>query len=107
VTYAATPDDLVTAGCAPPEMLAPWQPGKTQRDDDGDRVLREFRKGWLRLARCKSVERALLLPGVTIGVIRQAKALQAARLPWLSEYPDLSAYDKPRPQLRLVVDNTR
>jgi hypothetical protein len=68
-------------------------------------VLREIRKGWLVLSRIKSVEGAQRLPGITIGTIRHARALQGARFPWLSKCPNLSAYE--RPQLRLIVDNAR
>jgi hypothetical protein len=59
----------------------------------------------MRLSRYKTVELALRLPGITLEAIRRAKALLATTRPWLTQ-PDLTAYDRPRPQLRLVIDNT-
>jgi hypothetical protein len=35
-------------------------------------------------------------------VVRQAKALQATKFPWLSKYPDLSAYEEVRIPLSVV-----
>jgi hypothetical protein len=105
VIYAGIPEDLIAAGCATPALIGPYIRGCTPVDEDGDRVLREFRKGWLRLQRIKPIALALQMPGVTINAIRAAKARHTAVCPWLSDYPDLSAYERPRPHLRLVVDN--
>lgn len=106
VTYAGSPEGLVAAGCGTIELLAPYQKGQRVLDVDGDPVHREFRRGWLRLTRTKPVAAALQLPGVTLDAIRVAKANFARGRTDLN-WPDLSAYDRPRPQLRLVVDNTR
>jgi hypothetical protein len=106
VIYAGAPENLIAAGCATPALLGPYVVGRTTLDEDGDRVLREFRKGYIRLARYKPVALALQLPGITIGAIRAAKARQMAMCPWLFDCPDLSAYETPRPRLRLVIDNT-
>jgi hypothetical protein len=104
VIYAGTSEALIAAGCATQEMIAPYQHGQRVRDADGDSVKREFRKGWLRLERTRPIARALQLPGVTIDAIRVAKKkFSASRLDDL--YPDLSAYERPRPQLRLVINN--
>jgi hypothetical protein len=121
VAYAGSPEQLIAAGCATPHMVAPYQHGQTVLDVDGDRVTREFRKGWLRLTRTKPVALALQLPGITIDAIRGAKhRYSQSRLAWRErlissgvtprpweEYPDLSAYERPRPQLRLVVNNAK
>jgi hypothetical protein len=55
----------------------------------------------------RALRPAYLFEDSALAAIRHAKALQSARYPWLTKYPDLSAYDRPRPQLRLVVDNTQ
>jgi hypothetical protein len=107
VTYAGKPETLIAAGCATPQMVAPYVHGHGVQDADGDSVKREFRKGWLRLTRTRPIARALQLPGITIDTIRAAKASFATKTPWLAHYPDLSAYERPRPQLRLIIDNTR
>jgi hypothetical protein len=106
VTFAGAPQNLIAARCATPELLAPYVRGRTVSDSDGDRVLRAFRSGYVRLERYKPIALALQLPGITIGAIRAAKARQIANCPWLSDCPDLSAYEMPRPRLRLVIDNT-
>lgn len=106
VIYAGTPENLIAAGCATPTLLAPYRRGRPAVDVDGDRVQRQFRKGYIRVIRDKPIALALQLPGITIGAIRAAKARFTAATPWISDRPDLSAYEKPRPQLRLVVDNT-
>jgi hypothetical protein len=106
VIYAGTSENLVAAGCATPALLAPYRRGRAAVDVDGDRAQRQFRKGYIRVTRDKPIALALQLPGITIGAIRAAKARFTAATPWISDRPDLSAYEKPRPQLRLVVDNT-
>jgi hypothetical protein len=121
VTYAGTARDLVAAGCATAELLvapcATWT-GKVRRDADGDRVRVEFRKGWLRIGMHISIDKALQMPGITLAVIREAKDIHGRHVPYLAQYPDLGAYGfpnsndrkreiaRPRPYLRLVVDNT-
>jgi hypothetical protein len=99
VDYAGTSEDLIAAGCVTSEMVAPCRPGQGLQDVDGDIVRREFRKGWLRVTRTKPVGLALKLPGISIDAIRAAMARFEV------ECPDLSAYERPRPHLRLVVNN--
>lgn len=119
VRYYGRAEDLIAAGVATAEMLLPGR--RSRRDADGDRcsVQRYWRNGdngqpyrHCRLSRFKSVKSIERLPGVldarnaADGLNRWREEHHARLLEGRAEMLTESA-PQPRPQLRLVVDNTR
>jgi hypothetical protein len=121
IEYIAAPQTLVASGVCTPELVGPWKPGATRRDQDGDRALLDRRKAWVRLRLCdKSVANALKLPGVTLARINEEREAwrQACAHPasptWMRDQLErctatapVPLRSRPHPHLRLVVDNTR
>jgi hypothetical protein len=104
ISFMGTAQQLVAASAATPVLIARGKPGKPRLDCDGDRAFVQHRKGWMRVRRHKSVERALTLPGVTFAQIAEEHAAWKAH----AEAFGRQERELPRrPYLRLVVDNTR
>lgn len=74
IEYRGTPNSLVRAGAATKALVRRWSPGKTRRDEDGNRVIVEWRGSWLKLRRYCSLSKALDLPGITHAMLSAAKA---------------------------------
>jgi hypothetical protein len=71
VTYRGRTEDLIAAGVATAEMLAPGNKGRPKLDAEGDRlfITRGYSKGqrtMVRVRLAKPIERALNLPGFSI-----------------------------------------